>query len=355
LSAGPLFGFRGSEVLTRRRAVQAEILGRAYRYWRRRGFPVYRLTDAEIAEQYHVLTGTDPTGLWAGTEVQMSPAARALANMFQPHMWSVPVYKSLTGRFRTPYERFVDDEAFRACLARALRIWPTRFTFRPSTVRRALMTYPNTATPSNFGPTAAMAIYQRFSAHRDRVLDFSAGYGGRLLGALAAVRDYVGIDASRENIRGMERMTQALRRLHLSRDRPTLIHGSAEDVMPVLPARAFALVFSSPPYFSKERYSADERQSWIRYGSYDQWRRRFLRPVIEESRRVLTAGGRLVLNLGDPFGLPIVSDALDLAAKGLTLERVCFLRLGKLPYARRRTLSPFKLEPLLVFVRTEGR
>ncbi len=346
-----LLELRGRDILALHATAQAQILRRAYLYWRHRGFPIYDLSDSDIAAQYRVLVASKPAALWAGTEVQLSPAARALANMFQPHLWSVPVYKSLNSRFRTPYERYSDDATLGACLARALRIWPTRFTFRPSTLRRALMTYPNTATPSNFRPTAAMAVYQRFSAHCDRVLDFSAGYGGRLLGALAAGREYVGIDAARENVRGMRRMTQALRRLKLTHARPALIHGSAEDVMPALPSKSFSLVFSSPPYFSKERYTKDRHQSWVRYQSYEAWRHGFLRLVIEESRRVLAAGGRLVLNLGDPFGLPIVSDALELARRPLTLEHTCFLRLGQLPYTRTRTRSPFKLEPLLVFIR----
>ena len=38
----------------------------------------------------------------------------------------------------------------------------------------------------------------------------------------------------------------------------------------------FDVVFTSPPYFSVERYSHDDTQSWVRYKNIDVWNEYFL-------------------------------------------------------------------------------
>ncbi len=344
-----LFALRGGDVLTCSPRVREEILLAAFRYWHRRGFPYYRLTDREIIAAYRSIANSATHTLWQGTDLQLSPVGQQVATMFQPHIWSVPVYKSLRHRFRTPYERFSDPTSLRACLARAVRVWPERFCFRPSTVRRALMTYPNTAAAVNFRPTAALAIYKRFASDGECVLDFSAGYGGRLVGALAAGCRYVGIEPSSRSVNGMRRMAREFARLGLTTAAPVLLHGCAEDLMPRIEANSFSLIFSSPPYFSKERYTRQRAQSWRRYEGYDHWKKFFLTRVIAESSRLLTPAGLLVMNLGDPFGLPIVRDALSAANSHFEVHQVCFLRLGRLPYIRSTVKSPFKYEPVIVF------
>ena len=41
------------------------------------------------------------------------------------------------------------------------------------------------------------------------------------------------------------------------------------------------LVFTSPPYFSAERYGDDEAQSSIKFDSYHNWRSGFLAPTLK--------------------------------------------------------------------------
>src|SRR5205085_207140 len=102
-----------------------------------------------------------------------------LANFFHPQMWSVPV-----GPRRSPLDCFEDDKALRELIRKALRIWPDRYSVNESNLRRMLKTFSHTAGVSNFRPTAAKAIYERYSKSGNTILDFSAGYGGRLLGCM---------------------------------------------------------------------------------------------------------------------------------------------------------------------------
>lgn len=107
------------------------------------------------------------------------------------------------------------------------------------------------------------------------------------------------------------------------------------------------LVFTSPPYFSTERYSDDVGQSWVRYPTWQQWVQGFLEPLIVRSWGVLRRDGLFAINTKDLHqgrqSYPILTEVRRLA-KGLGFELVAehTLRLGYLG----KTSST---EPLVVF------
>jgi tRNA1(Val) A37 N6-methylase TrmN6 len=102
------------------------------------------------------------------------------------------------------------------------------------------------------------------------VPNFSAGFGGRLLGCLTLKRQYVGIEPATAQMQGLRKMAKTLR--DLTSTSVNLIEGCAEDVMPRLERRSVDLIFSSPPYFNLERYSSQPTQSYQRYPTYDSWK-----------------------------------------------------------------------------------
>jgi SAM-dependent methyltransferase len=180
------------------------------------------------------------------------------------------------------------------------------------------------------------------------VLDFSAGYGGRLLGALTLGRHYVGIDPSQAQVRGLRAMIETCKP-HLSRVRDNeIILGPAENVLVHYRTGSFDLIFSSPPYFDREKYGNEAGQSFIRYPTLDQWLDGFLRVVLSESARILRRGGWLVLNIGTlPQCLPsFVRDCLNPA---LRFHETIKLQLAKLPYKKRGPKDAFKVEPIFAF------
>jgi SAM-dependent methyltransferase len=130
--------------------------------------------------------------------------------------------------------------------------------------------------------------------------------------------------------------------------RGEIILGAAEDLLPHYKGASFDLIFSSPPYFDREKYGAEPKQSFIRYPTLDLWLQGFLRVVLSESARILRRGGRLVLNIGMlPWSLPgFVRRYLDPA---LCLRKTLSLQLAKLPYKRLGSGDAFKVEPIFVF------
>jgi SAM-dependent methyltransferase len=314
----------------------------AVRYWRSKGFPYYALTEEEIRRELAWLKAYDASRVFVGDEIIASNLGLRLANYFHPQMWHVQCT-----RYLSPFEAFSNDAKLGRAIRRALTIWPDRFGANGSSLRRILRSFSNTVGVSNFRPTVAAAIIQRYSPPGGRVLDFAAGYGGRLLGAQITGRAYYGIDPSISQVKGLTKMVAACR---MAGGTPPAVirRGAAETLLPRLRSASFDLVFSSPPYFDREKYGSEPEQSFLRYPTLEEWRERFLRRVIDESARLLAPKGHLVLNVSEqPEGL--AATTLAMARRNFLLNRIWKMRLAKLPYKRSNRSELYKWEPILVF------
>jgi hypothetical protein len=146
--------------------------------------------------------------------------------------------------------------------------------------------------PSQFKPTLAKAMYNFFGAKR--VLDFSMGWGDRLVGFLASdAESYVGIDP---NTKLHEPYRQIDAYCNTSKE-TRFICSPAEDAD--LSDVKVDFVFTSPPYFDTEKYSQEETQSWKRYPETEDWLNGFLYPTLKKCWEVLEEGGRIAVNISD--------------------------------------------------------
>jgi len=334
---------RGDKWSTWPKRRQEAFLNLAVEYWYRRGFPYYELTPQQISRELQLLTQSDPKKIFRRNTLISSGTGLRLANYFHPQMWHVRCT-----RYLSPYETFHLKDRLRVAIAKSMRIWPDRYGARGASLRRMLRSFSNTVGVSNFRPTAARAIIDRYSPPGGRVLDFSAGYGGRLLGALTLGRHYVGIDPCKAQVRGLRAMIKTCVPYLPCAGTGEILLGAAEDLLPYCKTGSFDLIFSSPPYFDREKYGVEPEQSFIRYPTLDQWLEGFLRVVLLESARILRRGGKLVLNIGTaPLCLP--RSVREYLHPSLHLQKTLNLQLAKLPYKRRSPKDTFKAEAVLVF------
>jgi SAM-dependent methyltransferase len=345
----PVLSLKGRDWLLLRKYQQDNWIDRGFQYWRNRGFPYPELSKKDMARELAPFQDRDIGRILKRSTIQHSIAGLRVANYFHPQMWHV----SVRG-YRTTVERFEDNESLRDCLRKALSFYPNRSSWNGRCLRSTLRAYRHTTRVSNFRPTVARAICAKFSLDGDRVLDFSAGYGGRLLGCLSLPRLYTGIDPCSLQIRGLRRM---IRRVgHLLPGRANIIQACAENILADFRPNSFDLVFSSPPYFDHERYSNEPTQSYIRFPTYDLWRHRFLERTLMFCHRALKPGGVLVINVADPpRGIPLVRDTLDICSALFTQREIIRMPLLQLPQRRRVTTDAFKHEPIFVFEKARGR
>lgn len=297
---------RGSDVVAALPDERASLVQRSFDHWRGRGFPFpcVRRKDLERTFERLSLVGG---GALETTLARPSTVGLKLANAYSPAIWLGKV------RGKSPLECFADDPTLRRGLERAPSMWPSRPCWNAAAIR-SLAGLLNRGRLSNFRPTVARAILDRYSERGASVLDFSAGYGGRLLGALSLDRRYLGIEPS---------SLQAKSLRHLVRDTAgrrsgtaEIVEDAAEEVLTTLPAGRTDLVFTSPPYYNLEKYAFETTQSWIRYPSFGRWLEGFAAVCVEQSHRVLRRGGHLILNLSNTRAFP-VADAFQSLASGI--------------------------------------
>ena len=176
---------------------------------------------------------------------------------------------------------------------------------------------------SQFKPELALALYNFFGAKR--VLDFSAGWGDRLVGFLASdAESYIGIDP---NTKLHDPYQQIVNFCDVGKE-TRFICSPAEDAD--LSDVKVDFVFTSPPYFDIERYSEEETQSWKRYRNPQQWIKSFLFPTLTKCYEVLEDGGRIAINIADKRGLDLCSPMLKhMESLGATYEGVLGYKMQK--------------------------
>lgn len=70
-----------------------------------------------------------------------------------------------------------------------------------------------------------------------------------------------------------------------------------------------SVVFTSPPYFYRERYVEHEKQSFNKFNAYENWRDYFLEPTLDNGYKLLRDDGYILWNIADVDGLTLEDDS----------------------------------------------
>lgn len=211
----------------------------------------------------------------------------------------------------------------------------------------------------NFPPLIARYLYERYTNHiKDQdvvnIYDPSAGWSGRLIGAMAVdVRrriHYIGTDPNtdhnttenrtkyheiadffNDNVRLKGRLIKRHHTYEIYQHGSENIH---DDPSFQKYEGKLDVVFTSPPYFSKEQYSDDPEQSCLKFNNYEAWKTGFLRPTLETAVRYLRKDRYLLWNIADvAFDgelLSLEQDSSDIL-KELGMEYVETLKMALAP------------------------
>ena len=252
----------------------------------------------------------------------------------------------------------------------------------------------------NFPPMTAKYLYERFTndikeQKQINIYDPSAGWGGRILGAMACRDDrvihYIGTDPNPANfydndIRSRYADLADFYNTKTYRGNPFFSETNSYEVFKLGSEEIqhderfkrykgqLDLIFTSPPYFNREAYSEDENQSYKKYGSsYESWREGFLRPTLETCAEWLKPDRYLLWNIADvKIGenyLPLEKDSIDiLESLGIMYKYTMKMALEGMPGQNRLDEDGkpkcknfckvndnyLKFEPVLVFYKKEG-
>lgn len=140
---------------------------------------------------------------------------------------------------------------------------------------------------NQFKPYIAVYVYQKFKPKR--ILDISAGWGDRLIGAMSQDIDYIGIDSNKKLKTPYNRMIKDYQ--GKSNSNIMMLFNKSEKIdYSKLPY--YDLIFTSPPYFSLEKY-----EGMTEYKDNNDFKDSYFIPTIKNSWKYLKKGGVMALNM----------------------------------------------------------
>ncbi len=321
-----------------------------FEHHRREGFPVYSLKrDEKRQELLDLLVADHASIIDRQGRIKQTMHGLALAWHYHPHAWNIKC-----GNRKTPIELFRDDLLFLKAIERRTKLGHA---FSDGGLRKILRTFSSTQSVSNFRPTAAAAIYHRYMPeHGGITWDMSAGFGGRLLGALACDRvvRYIGTDPSTYAMDGLREMSEELVPMAEQFGRRTLEvelrQVGSEDFVPE--RNSLDLCFTSPPFGpGQEKYSDEASQSFKRFPSQHDWLHGYIGATLRNCAHGLKRNGLLAINIASVAVYPNLARVFVRLAQdhGWRLVETLHLQLSKMIGLKHIGKGAFKSEPVYVF------
>lgn len=185
---------------------------------------------------------------------------------------------------------------------------------------------------SMFKPNIAKFICEKYSNPGDLVGDYSCGFGGRLLGTMAAGRRYIGTDPMTTD------ELEVMASFFEFKDYKLIKSGSEEYRGE---ENSFDLYWSSPPYYDQEYYSSDISQAYNKDEDY--FYNKYWRGTLENVKFMLKPGKWFGLNITEKYTRMI------LMAKEIFGDPVEIVKLRTVRSHLTKTSGIEKFEPLFMF------
>ena len=208
--------------------------------------------------------------------------------------------------------------------------------------------YEDSVACTNFKISLTKCVAKYFKAKK--ILDPSAGWGDRMLGAAAAGVDcYHSVDPNPKLIKGYEEIRNFLSTKGVDINNFTMY--PADFLKVDLQNNAYDLVFTSPPFFDYEIYytgteSENARQSITNRKDLRTWFNDFFSEYLNKSWKALIVGGHMVLYISDIPGGTFITDMINYVSNVLGGEHLGVIAVCNLS---NKTELAFKPQPMWVW------
>ena len=317
-----------------------------FKYYRKFGFPHYKIREEEKYEHMRKLKKFDIDTILVENHIVQTMHCLRIAWTYFPHFWEIRCGNAK----QSPMEIFHDDKKFKSTIRKCWNWSKKHFKgeenqennkFHENRLRQSLKIYTGTQSVSNFRPTAAKLIYEKFGGD-GTIWDMSCGWGGRLLGFLASsnTKHYIGTEPSSKTYDGLLEMKKDFSYLNKEID----IYRLGSEVY-VPQKESLDLCFTSPPYFDTEKYSNENTQSYKKFPTKDKWVDGFLRKTIDNCYYGLKKNGYMLMNIANTPKYKFIEEQTVKISKelGFIQEDTLQLTLSSVMGAG------YKYEPIFVF------
>lgn len=223
------------------------------------------------------------------------------------------------------------------------------FDINPKTIRKGFIV--RRAAVSWFKPGIAAWIYKKYLGDiiNPVIYDPSCGFGARMLGFFALYPEgtYVGTDPAKQTYSDLLLLKNNLnQKLNIKDFQVDIRNQGSEDVK--LENNSLDLVFTSPPYFDKEKYFDEDTQCWKKYNKLESWTENYLYPTLLSCFNALKNNKKMVINIDEMHREIVLETAKRI---GFNLVDELFLIRKRDHFHKKINIDkPFK-EPILVFLK----
>ena len=181
---------------------------------------------------------------------------------------------------RSMYDRFYDDDILKQAIRSYLDSGKTINNLRTLFFSYARLYYD---TPVNFSPMRAKIIFEHYCPKNGTIYDYSAGYGGRILGALCSQQNfkYIAVEPNSNTYYNLKRLGAYIEKALNKENSYNIYNLCSEKFQPQ--SESIDFIFSCPPFFKKEVYSNEITQSIHSYPEYQDWLENYVRPTVRNS------------------------------------------------------------------------
>jgi 16S rRNA G966 N2-methylase RsmD len=269
-----------------------------FSFLRKNGFPYPTYKESELREDFSrlkrfsgkIIDKEILSGLFVGIKT---------FKHFCHHYYSVKNKSNLSMT-----EAFADDDLLMKVIHNRMGIsYKETFNITGNMIRQGFRNSHVAFAASIFKPSVAKTIYDHFAPENSIVLDISAGFGQRMLGAMASrkVSKYIGIDPWKETI---ETLTK-IKNFYSFDNKVELICNGSENVKL---NQKIDFCFSSPPFYNKEMYNDNSSQAYVGK-SLDEFINIWWCSTVDNIYNNLKDGGLFILNM-DPEVAKLMIEAV---------------------------------------------
>ena len=149
-----------------------------FKYYRKHGFPHYTIREDEKHDHLKKLRKFNVNTIFEDNKIIQTMHCLRLAWTYFPHFWEV----RCGGAKMSPMEIFLDDDKLKSTIRKTWNFELKHYKgeegrdknkFHENRFRQSLKIYSGTQSVSNFRPTAAKLIYEKFGG--DVIWDMSCG------------------------------------------------------------------------------------------------------------------------------------------------------------------------------------
>lgn len=260
-----------------------------FNHYRKSGFPFKDITETYtnyLIDEFVKFKPKEENGI-----IIHNTAGQNLCEYFFPN-----IYECHRKGCVSPLESWQDDEYLKKLVKNRLQ-YADRLT--PAAFRTGIKL--TKACVSNFKPAIAKYLYSQYCIN-GKLLDYSCGFGSRMLAAMSLGMEYSGFEPAEKTHANLLKFGTFLqKRIGGSFD----IKKSGSEEAP-FKENYFGFAFSSPPYYDFEHYSKDLGQSIVKFPSMEDWHKGYWFKTMENCYRSLIDEGFFGIclsstNLGDLF------------------------------------------------------